>query len=103
MDADFAQLGVADQKAKADGYAIGVVGWPYYENDRARAERMTRVNGRGVTDRRDGIPNARIAEARAGEVILPRTVAATGGHTIGAMSRIVGLSYARRDQAAVPP
>jgi hypothetical protein len=52
MAADFAQLGFTDENAKADGYAIRVLGWPYFETDRARAERMTRVHGKGVIARR---------------------------------------------------
>jgi pyruvate/2-oxoglutarate dehydrogenase complex dihydrolipoamide dehydrogenase (E3) component len=65
---ELAWVGLNEQQAKSKG-EIRVLRWPYHENDRAQAERVTHGMVKVITDRRGRILGAGIVGAHAGELI----------------------------------
>jgi len=63
--------------------------WPYYENDRAQAERATSGHVKVVTSARGRILGATIVGAHAGELITLWALAIKEGLTIRAMADVV--------------
>lgn len=74
-DPELAQVGLTEQQARARYRRIQVLRWPYRENDRAQAERMTIGHVKVVTDRKGTILGATIVGAHAGELITTWTLA----------------------------
>jgi len=88
-DPELAHVGLTDEQAREQGYRIRVMRWPYYENDRAQAERMTDGHAKVVTNRRGRILGATIVGAHAGELIAPWALAISQRLNIRAMAGAV--------------
>ncbi|KUL96762.1 hypothetical protein DK26_01730 [Bosea sp. WAO] len=65
---EVASLGVSEAEAREQG-AIGVLRWPYAENERAQAERHSEGLIKLITDKRGRILGVTIVGAQAGELI----------------------------------
>lgn len=65
---ELASLGLSEAEARRQG-TIGVLRWPYSENERARAEGRSEGLVKVVTDRRGRILGVTIVGAQAGELI----------------------------------
>ncbi len=68
-DPELAQVGLREEEARAQKRAIRVLRWPFRENDRAHAERVTEGHIKVVTDRDGDILGATIVGPDAGESI----------------------------------
>jgi pyruvate/2-oxoglutarate dehydrogenase complex dihydrolipoamide dehydrogenase (E3) component len=68
-DPELAQAGLTEEAARNHHRAINILRWPYHENDRAQAERLTQGHVKVVADTRGRILGATIAGASAGELI----------------------------------
>jgi len=88
-DPELAHVGLTDEQARNQGYRIRVMRWPYCENDRAQAERMTVGHAKVVTDTRGRILGATIVGAHAGELIAPWTLAIGEGLNVRAVAEMV--------------
>jgi len=88
-DPELAHVGLTDEQAQREGYRIRVMRWPYCENDRAQAERMTTGHAKVVTSARGRILGATIVGAHAGEIIAPWALAISQGLNIRAMAEVV--------------
>ncbi|MEN5084335.1 FAD-dependent oxidoreductase, partial [Bosea sp. TWI1241] len=69
-DPEIASVGASEAQARDRG-AIGVLRWPYAENERAQAEGRSEGFVKLVTDGRGRVLGATIAGASAGELIAP--------------------------------
>jgi pyruvate/2-oxoglutarate dehydrogenase complex dihydrolipoamide dehydrogenase (E3) component len=87
-DPEIASVGLDESAARAAGTEIRVLRWPYRENDRAQAERLTHGHVKVIADRRGRILGATIVGAHAGELILPWALAVSQGLRVGAMSAL---------------
>ncbi len=67
-DPELAHVGLGESEARRRG-AVRVLRWPFAENDRAQAERLTEGMIKIVTDRKGRILGASILGAGAGEMI----------------------------------
>jgi pyruvate/2-oxoglutarate dehydrogenase complex dihydrolipoamide dehydrogenase (E3) component len=74
-DPELAQVGLTESEATSRGMPINVLRWPYFENDRARAEGETEGHIKLVTTRRGRLLGATIVGSHAGELIATLTVA----------------------------
>jgi len=88
-DPELAHVGLTDEQAKDQGYRIRVMRWPYCENDRAQAERMTVGHAKVVTNGRGRVLGATIVGAHAGELITPWALAISQGLNIRAVAETV--------------
>jgi pyruvate/2-oxoglutarate dehydrogenase complex dihydrolipoamide dehydrogenase (E3) component len=88
-DPELAHVGVTDEQARNQGYRIRVMRWPYSENDRAQAERLTAGHVKVVTDARGRVLGATIVGAHAGELIAPWTLAIGQDLNIRAVAEMV--------------
>jgi len=88
-DPELAQAGLTEAQAKARGYAIRILRWPFHENDRAQAERTTAGHIKVVADHRGDILGATIVGASAGELITTWTLAISQGLNLRAFAGIV--------------
>jgi pyruvate/2-oxoglutarate dehydrogenase complex dihydrolipoamide dehydrogenase (E3) component len=88
-DPELAHVGLTDEQARNQGYRIRVMRWPYCENDRAQAERLTAGHVKVVTNARGRVLGATIVGAHAGELIAPWTLAIGQGLNIRAMAEMV--------------
>jgi pyruvate/2-oxoglutarate dehydrogenase complex dihydrolipoamide dehydrogenase (E3) component len=88
-DPELAHVGLTDAQARERYGAIRVLRWPYYDNDRAQAERETRGHIKVVTDTKGLILGATIVGAAAGEQITAWTLAINHGLNIRAFAEIV--------------
>jgi len=88
-DPELAHVGLTDEQARNEGYRIRVMRWPYCENDRAQAERMTDGHVKVVTNARGRILGATIVGAHAGELIAPWALAIGQGLNIRAVAEMV--------------
>jgi pyruvate/2-oxoglutarate dehydrogenase complex dihydrolipoamide dehydrogenase (E3) component len=88
-DPELAHVGLTDEQARNQGYQIRVMRWPYCENDRAQAERMTAGHAKVVTNARGRILGATIVGAHAGELIAPWALAIGQGLNIRAVAEMV--------------
>jgi pyruvate/2-oxoglutarate dehydrogenase complex dihydrolipoamide dehydrogenase (E3) component len=88
-DPELAHVGLTDEQARKQGLRIRVLRWPYCENDRAQAERMTDGHVKVVTAARGRILGATIVGAHAGELIAPWTLAINQGLNVRAMAEVV--------------
>ncbi|MDJ1157698.1 FAD-dependent oxidoreductase [Chelatococcus sp. SYSU_G07232] len=75
IDPEVASVGLLEEEARARHGAIRVLRWPFAENDRAQAERTTRGEVKVIVSRRGRILGCSIAGPRAGELIVPWTLA----------------------------
>jgi len=88
-DPELAQVGLTEAQARARFKALRVLRWPYHENDRAQAERMTHGHIKVITRSNGRIIGCSIVGAQAGELITPWTLALARGLTIRHMAGIV--------------
>src|SRR6266540_994969 len=88
-DPELAHVGLTETEARARRIAIGVLRWPYHENDRAQAERETVGHIKIVTDGRGKIVGATIVGAAAGELITAWTLAISRGLNIRAVAGMI--------------
>jgi pyruvate/2-oxoglutarate dehydrogenase complex dihydrolipoamide dehydrogenase (E3) component len=88
-DPELAHVGLTEDEARAQGHKIRVLRWPYHENDRAQAERMTEGHIKVVTNHRGRILGATIVGAQAGELIAAWTFALNQRLNIRALTGII--------------
>jgi pyruvate/2-oxoglutarate dehydrogenase complex dihydrolipoamide dehydrogenase (E3) component len=88
-DPELAHVGQTEAAAREAGQAIEVLRWPYRENDRARAERVTEGLIKVVTSKRGHILGASIVGAHAGELIQPWVLAIGRGLKIAAIAEMI--------------
>lgn len=74
-DPELAHVGFTEAEARSRRRAIRVLRWPYHENDRAQAERLTVGHIKVVTNKRGRILGATIVGAGAGELITAWSLA----------------------------
>lgn len=83
---ELAHVGLTEAAARTAGHKVGVLRWPYHENDRAQAERTTCGLVKVVTGRGGVILGASIAGEQAGELIQMWSLAVSQGLKIKAMT-----------------
>jgi len=83
---ELASVGLSEAQARKDYRKINVLRWPYHENDRAQAERVTEGHVKVVTDHKGHILGAAIVGEHAGEVIQMWSLAISQGLKIKAMT-----------------
>lgn len=86
-DPELAHVGLTEEQARKLHGRAKVYRWPYYENDRAQAERATTGLVKVVTDAKDRIRGASIVGKQAGELIQMWSLAISQGLTIRAMTQ----------------
>ena len=86
---ELAHVGLTDVRARELHGAIRVLRWPYYDNDRAQAERETRGHIKVVTDAKGLILGVTIVGAAASEQISTWTLAINHGLNIRAFAELV--------------
>ena len=72
---ELAHVGLTEDEARAAGYKINLLRWPFVENDRAEAERQTAGHVKVIATPRGRILGATIAGNEAGELIQTWTLA----------------------------
>lgn len=85
-DPELAHVGLTEAQARAAGHKVGVLRWPYHENDRAQAERETAGHVKVVVGAKGRILGASIVGAHAGELIQMWSLAIAQKLTIKAMT-----------------
>jgi pyruvate/2-oxoglutarate dehydrogenase complex dihydrolipoamide dehydrogenase (E3) component len=88
-DPELAHIGLTEQAARDRHGKINVYRWPFYENDRAQAERTTEGFVKAITDKKGRILGASVVGAHAGELIQVWSLAISEGLKIAAMTRWV--------------
>lgn len=91
-DPELAHVGVTETdavKMYGDG-GFKILRWPFFENDRAQAERETEGLVKIITDAKGRVKGATIAGPRAGDLILPWVMAIGTKQKIGA---VAGLTF----------
>lgn len=88
-DPELAHVGLNEAQARARYKTIRVLRWPYHENDRAQAERLTRGHIKVITKKNGLIIGCTIVGAQAGELLTPWTLAVTQRLNIRHMAGIV--------------
>ena len=88
-DPELANVGLSEDEARKRHGRINVYRWPYFDNDRAQAERATEGFVKVVTDKRDRIVGAAIVGEHAGELIQMWSLALSKGMKIADMSQWV--------------
>ncbi|MCE2510616.1 MAG: FAD-dependent oxidoreductase [Alphaproteobacteria bacterium] len=88
-DPELAHVGMSEREAGNTGRAIRVLRWPFAENDRAQAERITEGLVKIVTDKKGRVLGADILGPRAGELIQPWVLAIANGLKIGAVANAI--------------
>jgi len=83
---ELAHVGQTEEEARKRGGRVGVLRWPYHENDRAQAERATEGHIKVVTDKGGRILGATIAGEQAGELIQMWALAISQKMNIKAMT-----------------
>ena len=68
-DPEIANVGLTEAQAKEQHGKINVLRWPFHENDRAQAERVTEGFVKVITDKKGRILGAAIVGEHAGELI----------------------------------
>jgi pyruvate/2-oxoglutarate dehydrogenase complex dihydrolipoamide dehydrogenase (E3) component len=86
---ELAQVGLTEALAVRQHANVRVLRWPYRDNDRAQAERLTDGLIKVVVSPRGRILGAGIVGAAAGELIQPWVLAIGEGLKIGAMARMI--------------
>jgi pyruvate/2-oxoglutarate dehydrogenase complex dihydrolipoamide dehydrogenase (E3) component len=85
-DPELAYVGLSEAEAVKHAGKINVLRWPYRENDRAQAERLTTGHVKVITGRDGKILGAGIAGAQAGELIQMWSLVISQGLNIKAMT-----------------
>ncbi|MEL6423433.1 MAG: FAD-dependent oxidoreductase, partial [Pseudomonadota bacterium] len=86
-DPELAHVGLTEAQAREQhGDKIGVLRWPYHENDRAQAEAKTDGIVKVVVQKNGKILGASIVGAHAGDVIQMWAFAIANGQKIGAFT-----------------
>jgi pyruvate/2-oxoglutarate dehydrogenase complex dihydrolipoamide dehydrogenase (E3) component len=88
-DPELAHVGETEASAAEKKIDFRVLRWPYAENDRAQAERLTDGLIKVITDKRGRIIGASIVGAQAGEIIQMWALAISQKLKIGAMTGYV--------------
>ncbi|HZQ13428.1 MAG TPA: FAD-dependent oxidoreductase [Pseudolabrys sp.] len=88
-DPELAQAGLTEAQARARKFKLRILRWPYYDNDRAQAERTTRGHIKVVTTRRGRVLGVTIVGAEAGESIAMWVLAIARRLNIRALTGIV--------------
>lgn len=88
-DPELAQVGLTEQAARERYGKISIYRWPYHENDRAQAERVTEGFVKAITDKKGKIIGASIVGEQAGELIQIWSLAVSQGLKITAMTQWV--------------
>ena len=83
---ELAHVGMTEEQARKARGRIGVLRWPYHENDRAQAERATEGFVKVITDKSGRILGASIVGEHAGELIQMWSLAISQGMSIKAMT-----------------
>ena len=83
---ELAHIGLSEKDAKERGHKINVLRWPYHENDRAQAERVTKGHIKVITGKGGKILGATIVGEHAGELIQMWSLAIAQGMKIKAMT-----------------
>jgi pyruvate/2-oxoglutarate dehydrogenase complex dihydrolipoamide dehydrogenase (E3) component len=86
-DPELAQVGLSEDQARARSGRVGVFRWPFHENDRAQAERVSEGFIKVVTNGKGKILGASIVGESAGELIQMWSLALSQGLTIKAMTQ----------------
>ena len=86
---ELAQVGLIEEQAKSKHREIKVLRWPYHENDRARAERLTEGLVKVVITPKGHILGAGIVGAAAGELIQTWVLAMSQRIKIGALATMI--------------
>jgi len=86
---ELAHVGMSEAEAKAAKGTVRVLRWPFAENDRAQAERLTEGLVKVTTDKKGHILGADILGPRAGELIQPWVLAIANGLKIGAVASTI--------------
>lgn len=88
-DPELAHVGLTEEQARAKHGKVGVLRWPYHENDRAQAERAVHGHIKVVVGKRGHILGATIVGEHAGELIQMWSLAISQGLKIKAMTGFV--------------
>jgi pyruvate/2-oxoglutarate dehydrogenase complex dihydrolipoamide dehydrogenase (E3) component len=91
-DPELAHVGLSEPEARAKHGKINVLRWPYYENDRAQAERQTEGHIKVITSTKGHILGVSIVGVSAGELIQMWAFALAQGLKIRAMTQWVSPS-----------
>ncbi len=88
-DPELAHVGLTEDEARRRHKKINVLRWPYQENDRAQAERVTDGFVKVTTTPKGRILGATIAGEHAGELIHVWSLAVSAGLKIGALTGMI--------------
>lgn len=88
-DPELATVGLSEEAARAKHGRIYIYRWPYGENDRAQAERITEGHIKVIADRSNRILGATIVGAHAGELIQMWALAISKKMTVKDMTEWV--------------
>lgn len=86
---ELAWVGASEDDARKASAKINVLRWPFAENDRAQAERVTEGHVKVITDAKGRILGAGIVGHGAGELIQTWTLAISQGLNIKAMTDMI--------------
>lgn len=89
-DPELAQVGLTEAQAKEQhGDSVRILTWPYEENDRARAQRMTQGLVKAVVAKNGRILGCGIAGPQAGELIQVWVLAMSQNLKIGSIASMI--------------
>ncbi|MHB2166688.1 dihydrolipoyl dehydrogenase family protein [Alsobacter sp. R-9] len=88
-DPEVATVGLSEDEARARDARVRTLRFPFAENDRAQAERQTVGEVKAVVDRKGRILGAAIVGARAGELIVPWTLAVQKGMDVADLRDLI--------------
>lgn len=86
---EVASVGLSEEEARRKAGKVTLLRWPYAENDRAQAERLTEGFVKLVTDAKGRILGVTIVGAAAGELIVPWCMAVQKGLAVKDMAGLV--------------
>jgi pyruvate/2-oxoglutarate dehydrogenase complex dihydrolipoamide dehydrogenase (E3) component len=88
-DPEIAAVGLSEADAREKHGRIGVLRWPFAENDRAQGHRTTTGHVKVITGKRGRILGCTIVGPHAGELITPWTIALTKRLTLSDLAGVV--------------
>jgi pyruvate/2-oxoglutarate dehydrogenase complex dihydrolipoamide dehydrogenase (E3) component len=86
---ELAHVGLTEAAARAAHGAVRVLRWPFADNDRAQAEKLTDGLIKVVVGKRGRVLGASILGAHAGELILPWVMAVKSRAKIGLLANVI--------------
>jgi pyruvate/2-oxoglutarate dehydrogenase complex dihydrolipoamide dehydrogenase (E3) component len=86
---ELAHVGLTEAAARAAHGAVRVLRWPFADNDRAQAERLTDGLIKAVVGKSGRVLGASIFGAHAGELILPWVMAVKTRARIGLLANVI--------------